>query len=96
MYHLFYGDRTGCPETELTFFEMPNVGSTHRGTNAIIRIGLLIPSEECLTFWKKRFEEFSIQHEEITRYANRPALHFEEEGLRMVLLVANGVFILPE
>lgn len=95
MYHLFYGDRTGSPGTELTFFEMPAVGSTHRGTNEITRVGLFVPSEESLTYWKKRFDEFDVQHGEITMYANRPALHFEEEGLRMVLLVANGEKLAP-
>ncbi|MCM3743513.1 ring-cleaving dioxygenase [Sporosarcina luteola] len=90
MYHLFYGDRTGSPGTELSFFEIPVAGSTHRGTNAITRIGLLVPSATSLSYWKMRFEEFNIQHSDITMYANRPALHFEDsEGLRMVLLVSN-------
>ena len=44
MYHLFYGDLTGSAGTELSFFEMPNVGRTIRGTNAITQIGLLVPS----------------------------------------------------
>lgn len=91
MYHLFYGDLTGSPGTELSFFEMPAAGRTYRGTNAITQIGLLVPSEESLAYWKERFEEFEVQHGKITTYANRPALHFEdEEGLRLVLLVANG------
>jgi len=91
MYHLFYGDKTGSPGTELSFFEIPPVGRTHRGTNAITQIGLLVPSEASLTYWKKRFAEYSVQHGDITTYANRPALHFEDkEGLRMVLLAANG------
>ncbi|MDQ0230134.1 ring-cleaving dioxygenase [Metabacillus malikii] len=91
MYHLFYGDKIGSPGTELTFFEMPPAGKTHRGTNAITRIGLLVPSEQSLHFWKMRFEKFGVYHEEITTYANRPALKFEDhEGLRFVLLAANG------
>lgn len=91
MYHLFYGDRTGSPGTELSFFEIPVVGRTHRGTNAITGIGLLVPSEASLTYWKARFEEFGVQHGDITTYAGRPALHFEDaEGLRMVLQVSNG------
>ncbi|MCM3637248.1 ring-cleaving dioxygenase [Sporosarcina luteola] len=91
MYHLFYGDRTGSPGTELSFFEIPVVGSTHRGTNAITRIGLLVPSVASLSYWKTRLEEFDVQHSDITMYANRPALHFEDsEGLRMVLLVSNS------
>lgn len=89
MYHLFYGDRSGSPGTELTFFEMPFAGRTHRGTNAITRIGLLVSSEESLVYWKERFEKFNVEHGEITQYANKPALHFEDgEGLRMVLLVS--------
>lgn len=91
MYHLFYGDKTGSPGTELSFFEMPLVGKTYRGTNAITRIGLLVPSEESLHYWKERFEKFDVKHSEIKTYANRPALQFEDaEGLRLVLLVSNG------
>lgn len=89
MYHLFYGDRTGSPGTELTFFEMPYAGSTYRGTNAITRIGLIVPSLESLHYWKKRFMEFNIDHSDIITYANRPAIHFEDqEGLRLSLQVA--------
>ncbi len=87
MYHLFYGDLTGSAGTELTFFEMPYAGSTYRGTNSITRIGLLVPSIESLAFWKSRFEQLNIKHGEITQYAGRDALHFEDsEGLRMILL----------
>lgn len=91
MYHLFYGDRTGSPGTELSFFEMPTAGKTYHGTNAITQIGLLVPSKESLAYWKERFEQMGVQHGELTTYANHPALHFEDgEGLRMVLLVSNG------
>ncbi|PEC21375.1 ring-cleaving dioxygenase [Bacillus cereus] len=91
MYHLFYGDLTGSAGTELSFFEMPNVGRTIRGTNAITQIGLLVSSLESLTFWKKRFESFGVTHGELTTYAGRDALHFEDpDGLRLVLLNNNG------
>ena len=91
MYHLFYGDKIGSPGTELTFFEIPPVGKTYRGTNAITRIGLLVPSEASLQYWKARFEQFHVYHEDIRTYAGRPALKFEDpEGLRLVLIVSNG------
>lgn len=92
MYHLFYGDRVGSPGTELTFFGMPYIGNTYRGTNAITRIGLLVPSDASLTYWQERFETFDVTYtNEITKYAGRKALHFEDrDGLRLVLLVANG------
>ncbi|CAM3815553.1 ring-cleaving dioxygenase [Marinicrinis lubricantis] len=91
MYHLFYGDKTGSPGTELSFFEIPPVGKTYRGTNAITKIGLLVPSIASLSYWKARFEQHGVKHSDMTTYAHRPAIHFEDsEGLRMVLLVSNG------
>jgi glyoxalase family protein len=91
MYHIFYGDKTGSPGTELTFFEIPLVGHTRRGTNAITKIGLLVPSEGSLLYWKARFDEHGVEHSDLTTYADHPAIHFEDpEGLRMVLLVSNG------
>ncbi|WP_010094952.1 ring-cleaving dioxygenase [Ornithinibacillus scapharcae] len=91
MYHLFYGDKTGSPGTELTFFEIPLVGRTYPGTNAITRIGLLVPSEDSLHYWKTRFEKWGVTHSGLTMYANRLALKFEDpDGLRLVLLVSNG------
>lgn len=91
MYHLFYGDKTGSPGTELSFFEIPLVGRTHRGTNAITKIGLLVPSVESLHYWLARFDELGVAHEGITTYAGHPALLFEDqEGLRMALIVADG------
>jgi len=91
MYHIFYGDKTGSPGTELSFFEMKNVGQTYRGTNAITKIVLLLPSKESLTYWKKRLDEFSIKHSGLTTYANRPTILFEDkEGLRLALTVDDG------
>lgn len=91
MYHLFYGDLVGSPGTGLTFFEIPIVGTTHRGTDAITRIGLLVPSYESLVYWKERFTSLGVEHGEITTYAGREALHFvDPDGLQLVLLNHNG------
>lgn len=89
MYHLFYGDQAGNPGSGLTFFEMPNIGRTHHGTNAITRIGLMVPTEESLSYWKARFEEADVYHGSRTTFAQRPALKFEDpDGLRLVLVAA--------
>ncbi|MBP2241584.1 glyoxalase family protein [Cytobacillus eiseniae] len=91
MYHLFYGDKTGSPGTELSFFEIPLAGMTHRGTNAITKIGLLVPTVDSLLYWQARFKEYGVEHSEITKYVNHTALLFEDpEGLRLALLVSNG------
>ena len=87
MYHLFYGDKVGAPGTELTFFEIPMVGRTQRGTNAITQIGLFVPSYQSLEYWAQRLDEFDIVTDGIGHYAGRASLQFEDrEGLRLVLL----------
>lgn len=89
MYHLFYGDKTGSPGTELSFFEIPLVGRTHRGTNAITKIGLIVPSVDSLHYWVTRLDELGVINDGITTYANRPSILFEdEEGLRLALIAA--------
>lgn len=96
MYHLFFGDFIGSPGTGLTFFEIPMVGKTYRGTNAITQIGLLVPSIDSLHYWKGRFEHMNVTHGEITMYAGKDALPFEDnEGLKLILL-NNGGKGIPE
>ena len=96
MYHLFYGDEVGTPGTSLTFFELKPMGQTYKGTNSISRIGLLVPSEESLSYWKKRFEEMDVDHDAIGIYNGLMALHFRDhEGLEMVLL-PNGYRRTPQ
>src|SRR5690625_1540985 len=91
MYHLFYGDQTGSPGTELSFFEIPMVGNTYRGTNAITRIGLLVPSANSLAFWKERLMQFNVREMSKATFANRPAILFDDfEGLRFAIVSSNG------
>lgn len=91
MYHVFYGDLTGSAGTELTFFEIPAIGNTYHGTNAITQIGLLVLSYESLLYWQKRLSEFHVKQSEITKYVGHDVLHFEDpEGLRLVFINNEG------
>lgn len=92
MHHLFYGDKTGSPGTELSFFHMPFIGNTYPGTNAITRISLLVPTKASLFYWKDRLQAYDIEHDgEFTTYAGRQALRFTDpDGLHLVFVVANG------
>jgi glyoxalase family protein len=87
VYHLFYGDEIGNPGTEVTFFEIPNAARTHEGTNSISELSLRVTNNQALEFWKNRFEELNIEHEEITNRFKRKALPFKDfEGQRLVLV----------
>lgn len=87
VYHLFYGDEKGSPGTELTFFEIPRLGRHYEGINSISALSLRVASDEALVYWKKRFEEAGVTHEEIKKRANRSTLAFRDfEGQRLILV----------
>jgi glyoxalase family protein len=87
VYHLFYGDEKGNPGTELTFFEFPMTVRNREGVSSISSISLRVAGDEALQFWKRRFEEFSVDHDDIVDRAGRLTLAFrDQEGQRLVLV----------
>lgn len=99
VYHLFYGDDRGNPGTELTFFEFPMAGRNKHGGNSISSTSLRVAGDEALRYWKQRFEEFGVEHDDIIERAGRQTLAFRDpEGQRLILVsdennhgVAGGV-----
>jgi glyoxalase family protein len=87
VYHLFYADERGNPGTDLTFFEIPHAGRTYPGTNSITATSLRVRDNKALQYWKDRFEEFNIDHEEINNDSGRFTLSFlDAEGQRLILV----------
>ncbi|WP_246941597.1 ring-cleaving dioxygenase [Bacillus pinisoli] len=87
VYHLFYADERGNPGTDLTFFEIPRAGHTYYGTNSISSTSLRVPSDQSLHYWKSRFEELSVEHEDISHETGRATLSFTDfEGQRLMLV----------
>lgn len=87
VYHLFYGDEKGNPGTELTFFEIPMIARKHEGTNSISATSLRVPNDRAIDYWKQRFEDLQIEHEEVIKRAGRLTLAFQDfEGQRLILV----------
>ncbi|PLT29591.1 ring-cleaving dioxygenase [Peribacillus deserti] len=87
VYHLFYGDEKGNPGTELTFFEIPMAARTHEGGSSISATSLRVKDHAALEYWKKRFEEHQVPHEEIANRGGRLTLAFRDpEGQRLILV----------
>lgn len=87
VYHLFYGDETGNPGTELTFFEIPMAGRTREGNNSISATSLRVPSDRALEYWVERLDEYGVEREEIQERAGRLTLMFRDfEGQRIILV----------
>lgn len=87
MYHLFYGDEAGNAGTEVTFFEIDHAGANREGNNSISAVSLRVPSDEALTYWRDRFVQFNVPHEDIVQRGDRLTLAFKDfEGSRYIVV----------
>jgi len=92
-YHLFYGDETGSPGTEMTFFDWPMAGPQRPGAGTISAVALGVTGREALEWWLQRFEQFQVAHEGIqTRgESGKAVLAFRDpEGQRLELVDDEG------
>jgi glyoxalase family protein len=90
-YHLFYGDAKGSPGTEITFFDIPGLGTTYPGVSSISSTSLRVNSTDALYYWENRLTKYGIRHEGIAKRANRDSLAFHDfEGTRLILVADNG------
>ena len=90
-YHLFYGDATGSPGSEVTFFDWPWASPTRAGAGTIAATALRVSGPETLAWWLERFQRHGVTHDAIAGYAGRPALAFTDpEGQRLRLVDDGG------
>jgi glyoxalase family protein len=91
-YHLFYADKLGSPGTDMTFFDWPNMGPNQRGTDSISGTAFRVASPQALEFWAQRLDEKGITRDQITEFASRQLLPFEDpEGQQLYLVNDNDV-----
>lgn len=85
-YHLFFGDTTGEPGMDLTFFTFPNVMQGLQGVGQIIKISLAVP-EESLQFWIERFDAHQIKHSEvITQFGTKRVIFYDFDQQKLELV----------
>ena len=90
-YHLFYADKTGSPGTDMTFFDWPHIGPNIRGTDSISGTVFRVENQEALDFWFERLTDNGANPGEITKFAGRQLLPFEDpEGQQLYLINDNG------
>lgn len=94
-YHLFFGDKTGGPGMDLTFFTFVNAAPGSRGRGLVTSIALAVPKES-LTFWQERFARLNVKHEGIQPHWDWQRIifyDFDDQRLELVGVAANE---LPE
>ncbi|KOP31244.1 ring-cleaving dioxygenase [Exiguobacterium sp. BMC-KP] len=90
-YHLFYGDAEGNPGTDLTFFDIPHLGTGVPGASSISSTSLRVKTTASLQFWQKRFKEKEVDYDAIVERAGRQTLAFrDQEGTRLILVAEDG------
>ncbi|WP_249871377.1 ring-cleaving dioxygenase [Oceanobacillus saliphilus] len=89
MYHLFYADEAGNPGTDLTFFEIPNAGTTHPGVGSISSTSLRVPNDAALEYWKQRLTEYHVDHDGITEQGGRKVIHFRDHEKQRLNLISD-------
>ncbi len=90
-YHLFYADKVGTPGTDMTFFDWPQIAANARGTDSIVNTMFRVNGRAALEYWVERFDTQKIKHGDITTFAERSILHFEDlEGQRLTLIDDGG------
>lgn len=87
-YHLFFGDKTGEPGMDLTFFIFPGLARGSRGVGAVTTISLTVP-EESLDFWVTRFEKYAVKHEGIAeKFGTNTVIFYDSDDQRLELVGA--------
>ncbi|KAF1296130.1 glyoxalase [Enterococcus sp. JM4C] len=77
-YHLYFTDDLGSPGTDMTFFDFPGVPKGLKGTNTISRTSFRVKNDAALTYWVARFDEYQIEHGEISQRFGKKYLEFED------------------
>lgn len=88
-YHTFFADDEGNAGTDMTFFDFPNIPQGRKGTNAISRVGLRVPSDQALEYYKDRFEEYDVKHDGIQELNGAKVLPFEESDGQLYQLFSD-------
>ena len=88
-YHTFFADDEGHAGTDMTFFDFPNNPKGRKGTNSISRPSFRVPNDAALDYYKARFEEFNVKHDDIQELFGKKVLPFEEEDGQTYQLISD-------
>ncbi|GHO46573.1 ring-cleaving dioxygenase [Ktedonospora formicarum] len=90
-YHLFYGDETGKPGFDMTFFEWPTANLNRDGVGTVSNIAFGVNNRAALEWWVQRLDKYKVQHDGIQERDGRAFLHFQDhEGQSLELVDAEG------
>ena len=85
-YHLFFGDKTGNPGMDLTFFIFLPPTKGVSGSGLVTTIAFAV-HDDALPFWHDRLSQFNKVHEEIVeRFGKKRIIFFDEDHQQIELV----------
>ncbi len=88
-YHLFFADDKGSAGTDMTFFDFPGIQKGTHGTNEIYKTSFRVPTDAALEYWVKRFDEYDVKHEGITKLFDKKVLSFVDFDDQQYMLISD-------
>ena len=85
-YHLFFGDKTGSPGMDLTFFTFMPPMQGVQGLGQVTTISFAVP-ENSLEFWKDRLQNHDVKHTNIQSSFGRKVIRFSDIDSQQLELV---------
>lgn len=92
--HLFYGDETGSPGTNLTFFSYPAENDGRIGKPQITTAALVIPPKS-VSYWRDRLTEHGIAVEGPSKRFGETVLRFSDPDGTQLELVTGETSVEP-
>lgn len=90
-YHLFFGNRTGTPGMDLTFFPFRGVPPGKQGNGLVTTISFAVPVGS-IDFWQQRFEKRNVKHMSPTEvFGKRTLMFFDNDGQRLELVEVEDI-----
>ncbi|MDQ3008042.1 MAG: ring-cleaving dioxygenase [bacterium] len=85
-YHLFFGDKTGEPGMDLTFFTFQPARPGSRGVGQVTTISFAVPSKS-LVFWQERFAKMDVKAEPIREeFGQQRMVFYDHDNQRLELV----------
>ncbi|MFA5692592.1 MAG: ring-cleaving dioxygenase [Acholeplasmataceae bacterium] len=90
-YHLFFADKYGNPGTDITFFDFKGIKKGIHGNNSINRTSFIVPNEEALNYFIKRFNHYNVSHQGISTLFNKKIVYFNDFDGALYALVSDDL-----
>lgn len=88
-YHLFFADDIGSPGTDMTFFDFQGIGEVYHGNDEITRTAFRVKDDASLEYFKKRFEHYEVEHEDIKTIFGNKVLYFNDFDGQLYALISD-------